>query len=133
MPVANVSWFFASPARSNLHDYQCDEVDTRGLICDLRDIVRIVLLVVHTELQPHCRERNSSALHPPEAHGEGEKALQKTDNEVGMEDESSVDQPVLLRVTRRAKHHIGLWLLVGKRDGGGTVGKTANDDLEKVS
>ena len=50
-----------------------------------------------------------------------------------MKDEFSIDKPILFRITGRSEHEIGFRLLICKRDRGGTIGKTADDDLERLA
>lgn len=50
-----------------------------------------------------------------------------------MKDEASVDEFVLFDVAGRTDQDVGFGLLVCERDGGGAIGKTADDNLVNIS
>jgi len=115
--------------KQDLHDHQSYEVDTR---CGVRrgvDIIRVVLLIVLAELQPHRSEGHSFSLHVPERHRERAKTLNQANHKISMEDESRIDKAILLRVTRRSCQDICFRLLVRQCDGSCTVSEAADDDL----
>jgi hypothetical protein len=72
-----------------------------------------------------------SPFHVPETHGKRQEALYQSNEEVRMEDQLCVDKAVRLAVTGRTKHNIRLRLLVGKSNGSGAVGQTADNDHQE--
>ena len=89
---------FGTGGRKHSHNHQRHKVNARSRIRRCRDVRWIVLRIVLPEFQPHGRERDALPLHVPEGHGEGEEALEQSDNEVRMEHEPRIDQAIFLGV-----------------------------------
>src|ERR1700712_3379957 len=99
----------------NSHDDQVDEVDAARLVQRLGVEIRRYIAGHVAEAEPKRRERYASAMCVPIANGKREDRLDYSQKTVRLEDESPVDELVLLRVARGTQQHVRFRFLEGNR------------------